>query len=547
MPFRRQRELDATEFTDDELHACMSRGFTGHAGRGHAPAGEALGLLEWGRLYLPGHFRLPPSAMHVWLAERLDAMRQSRGARLNVIGPRGGAKSTVGTLAYPLRAALEGWEPYIWIVSDTRHQASSHLENVKAELLDNDRLAAAYPAATSRGPVWRDSTIVLPNGVSLESFGTGQRIRGRRYRQHRPTLIVCDDLQNDRHMESAITREHSRRWFHGLLLKAGAAGTNIVNLATALHREALALELTRTPGWTSRVFSAIQRWPDDMLLWEEWEALYSGGLRTGGESGQAGSESGQSGAEAAREFFERHRQRMQAGAQLLWPEWEDLYLLMCQRAEGGHSAFEREKQGVPATADLCEWPDAWFGGHIWFEAWPGDPLIKAMALDPSKGRDDRRGDYSAFVMLAIDRTGLVYLEGDLARRPTPQIVADGVELYRKFQPHVFAIEANQYQELLAGEFQQEFRRRGLWTAAPWMLHNDANKRVRIRRLGAPLAARCLRFKSDSPSTRLLVEQMRTFPLGEHDDGPDAAEMAWRMAQLHLDGGPGEKVGNIFDL
>lgn len=533
MPFRRQCEIDAAEFDPDDLERRVADDFAEHLVRDQAPAG-ALGLLDWGRLYLPGHFRLPPSAMHVWLAERLDAMRLARGARLNVLGPRGGAKSTIGTLAYPLRAAVEGWEPYIWIISDTRHQASSHLENVKAELLDNTLLAAAYPAATSRGTVWRDSTIVLPNGVSVQSFGTGQRIRGRRFREHRPTLIVCDDLQNDRHMESSVSREHSRRWFHGTLLKAGAGGTNVVNLATALHREALALELVRTPGWTSGVFRAIQRWPDDMLLWEEWEALFA--ADTPGA------------AEAALEFFERHRERMQAGAELLWPEWEDLYSLMRLRAEGGHSAFEREKQGTPATADLCEWPDSYFGAHIWFEAWPGDPLVKAMALDPSKGRDDRRGDYSAFVLLAIDRTGLIYLEGDLARRPTPQIVADGVDLYRKFQPHAFAIEANQYQDLLAVEFEQEFQRRGLWTAAPWLLHNDTNKRVRIRRLGGPLASRRLRFKADSPSTRLLVEQMRSFPLGDHDDGPDAAEMALRLARLHLEGtAASEEVRSIFDF
>ena len=103
--------------------------------------------------------------------------------------------------------------------------------------------------------------IVLRNGVTIEAFGTGQRIRGRRRRQHRPTLIVCDDLQNDGHTRSALQREHSRNWFHGTLMKAGTARTNVVNLATALHREALAMELHRTPGWTSRLFKSIVRWP----------------------------------------------------------------------------------------------------------------------------------------------------------------------------------------------------------------------------------------------------------------------------------------------
>jgi hypothetical protein len=42
----------------------------------------------------------------------------------------------------------------------------------------------------------------------------------------------------------------------------------------------------------------------------------------------------------------------------------------------------------------------------------------------------------------------------------------------------------------------------------------------------------MRFKADSPGARLLVEQMKDFPLADHDDGPDALEMAIRlMAQL----------------
>ena len=178
-------------------------------------------LLAWSRRYLPSHFTLPPSSMHRWLAAWLDRMRLDRGLKLNCLGPRGGAKSTLATLAFALRAALENQEPYIWIVSDTRHQAHAHLENLKAELVDNRLLAAAYPSVAGQGPVWRAGAVQLRNGVSVEAFGTGQRIRGRRRRQHRPTLILCDDLQNDSHIQSALQRQRSRTWFHGTLLKAG--------------------------------------------------------------------------------------------------------------------------------------------------------------------------------------------------------------------------------------------------------------------------------------------------------------------------------------
>src|SRR5262249_8533907 len=157
-------------------------------------------LLAWGQRLLPEHFSRESSKMHLWLSERLAEFRHARGKKLNVIGPRGGAKSTIATLTFILRAALEAEEPYIWLVSDTKHHAITHLDNLRAELTENPRLADSYPDTAGEGPVWRSAAIVLRNGVTIEAYGTGQRIRGRRRRANRPTLIVADDIQNDSHM-----------------------------------------------------------------------------------------------------------------------------------------------------------------------------------------------------------------------------------------------------------------------------------------------------------------------------------------------------------
>jgi hypothetical protein len=71
-----------------------------------------MDILAWGQNFLPRHFRLPPSRMHLWLAERLDALERHRGRKINLLGPRGSAKSTLGTLAFvaalPAGASLVG-------------------------------------------------------------------------------------------------------------------------------------------------------------------------------------------------------------------------------------------------------------------------------------------------------------------------------------------------------------------------------------------------------------------------------------------------------
>ena len=194
-------------------------------------------------------------------------------------------------------------------------------------------------------------------------------------------------------------------------------------------------------------------WPTNIELWNEWEAIYCDVDNPDAR-------------QAARAFYERRRAEMEAGAVVLWPEVEDLYTLMRMRVEIGRTAFEREKQGLPVNPEMCEWPEEYFEEHIWFDAWPSEFTVRTIALDPSKGRDAGRGDYSAYVLVGIDRRGVIYVEADMARRPTPQMVADGVALCRRFRPHAFGVEANQYQELLCGEFASEFRRQGVEHIVP---------------------------------------------------------------------------------
>ena len=134
------------------------------------------------------------------------------------------------------------------------------------------------------------------------------------------------------------------------------------------------------------------------------------------------------------------------------------------------------------------------------------------------------------MLLGIDARGVMYVEADLARRPTPQMVADGVALCRRFRPDAFGVEANQFQELLGGEFAAEFARQGLRTSCRAAIHNHveqagAHSPARAVPVAAPAAV-----QARLAVTRLLVDQLRDFPAGDHDDGPDALEMAIRLAE-----------------
>ena len=171
--------------------------------------------------------------MHRWLAEQIDNSHRNRGMKVNCIGPRGGAKSTVGTVAHVLRAAVESWEPLIWIISETEGQAENQLEKIKSELESNLTLKAAYPDAFGKGPTWQSSAIKLRNGVVIElTAGPGYSRPWRT--ENRPTLIIFDDLQSDPVMTSGDRRKNWE-WFTSAPLKAGSKRTNFFNHGTALH------------------------------------------------------------------------------------------------------------------------------------------------------------------------------------------------------------------------------------------------------------------------------------------------------------------------
>lgn len=187
----------------------------------------------------------------------------------------------------------------------------------------------------------------------------------------------------------------------------------------------------------------------------------------------------------------------------------------------------QELGGQFVTVKGAEWPPEYFPESMWFTDWPAELACKTMALDPSKGKDAKHGDYSAIIKLGRDREGDLWVEADLARRPTVQIVADCLDQARTFRPDAFAVEVNQFQELLADDIINQSRTAGM--ALPIVpLNNQVNKLVRIRRLGPLLAQHRLRFRGGHPGTELLVQQLREFPEGDHDDGPDSLEMALRV-------------------
>jgi predicted phage terminase large subunit-like protein len=192
----------------------------------------------------------------------------------------------------------------------------------------------------------------------------------------------------------------------------------------------------------------------------------------------------------------------------------------------------RELGGEFVDVEGSEWPASYFTSDVWFEDWPaasGLP-VTVVALDPSRGKESKAGDYAAYVVVRLDRSDppLLWVDAEFSRADVYAVVARGVELARGFPGCSLVVETNIGQELLVGEFDRAMTAGGVLIPVDAM-ENYQRKDVRIRRLGPYLARKRVRFRN-SPGGRLLATQLQQFPHGRYDDGPDALEMAVRRLE-----------------
>lgn len=374
---------------------------------------------------------------------------------------------------------------------------SSRMNRDVQRIIDSERYQNLFPdsqlfgrrnRSNADGAYLRNSDLfeIVGHQGSYRSAGIGGGITGMGL----DLGIIDDPLKNREEADSPTVREAIWEWYTSTFYSRRSSTAGILLTMTRWNEDDLAGRLLKLQA-------------EDPAA-DQWEVLRLPAVAT--ESG--------------------HPDDPRQPGEALWPQRFPLVELEKTKA---NSAYEWSAlyQQDPRPEGGTEWPASYFGPDIWFDDWPKDLTLKVMHLDPSKGKSDKAGDYSAFIMLGRCREGKLWIDADLQRRPTSQIVADGLEHYREFNPQAFGVEINSFQELLAQDFARQSREKGIQLPI-FGLTNTVNKQVRIRRLGPYLAQGAVRLRANRPGTRLLYQQLRDFPVGQHDDGPDALEGALRL-------------------
>ncbi|MDV2356963.1 phage terminase large subunit [Vibrio cholerae] len=383
------------------------------------------------------------------------------------IEPRDHGKTTRNTQAMPLWLALNHPGSFIVICGASADSAKEMMDAIKDDLEDNELILDDY--GEQRGNTWTKRKIKLANGSSIVAVGRGQRLRGIKNKYQRPTHIICDDLLDDKEVESPTLRRQAERWFKRVIMNLGKGALTII-ANTIMHPDDL----------PSRLLNQIE----DGLL-PNWLGLRFSAITPSGRP--------------------------------LFPSRWSLQDLENKRIASG-SAWWTEWMNRPIADEDADFKEDWF---VYFKPYELDlrDCTIGMAVDPATGL--KKGDWSFIAVVARHKITMVdhvlfakgWKESDL------QFAQRIVDVYLQHRPSFVMFETVAFQKIYKKEVMRFAKKKGV--RLPVREFKGGNKQVRIKSLSSQVENGLIQFLE----TQTLLRQMfLEFPRG-HDDGPDAVEMA----------------------
>lgn len=403
------------------------------------------------------------------------------------VAPRDFAKTTITSFGYVLHQIVFKLRRFIILISDTQDLASDLTGYIYLELCFNERIKHDFGKLVRDN--WGVEAFTTLNDVRILSRGKGQRVRGLKHKQHRPDLIILDDLENDVSARNPKRCESLLRWVKGTIYNAIDPRGNLFIVGTLLSQKSALAIIAQAKDepfchWDRKVYRAI-------------------------------TEDGQS----------------------LWPDKFSLEFLEEQKRMMGTVAFNREKMNFPEDEDGYFKPE-------WFKYYTVDDLIDVEGkpkellvcswFDPSIESGSRH-DYKAYVTVGYYQAENIFyvLDAYIKQVSIEIAVQASLALHRIYNLLMLGVEANLFQRLLIKEFDTAAKVAGMPLPVRGIV-NHLPKEVRVAGLSPLVERGQIKFRQGHSDQDLLIEQLTYFPnKAYHDDGPDALEGAVRLATSYV--------------
>ena len=422
----------------------------------------------FGDFFLKHHIRKKTPAFH----KEIYKLYQGEDKRVAVVAPRGFSKSTITDLVYLLWIIVNKKANFIILASDTYSQAVLFLDALKAELESNDQLKAWYGDMTSNN--WSEGEIVA-NGIMIKAVGAGMKVRGLKYREHRPDLIVIDDLENDELVQSKERREKLERWFNGALVPSLAEGGRVIIIGTILHYDALLTKISRKDTYKEfkkRIYRAIM---DGESIWKEHKNV---------------------------------------------EQIEDLKKEYIDKGQG--YLFYQEYMNDPVSGDNQKFKQEKFKYYTEQEI-EKKQLNTFLTIDRAYSTQ-KTADYTAFIVVSVDRENNWYVrQAERFKGNEYEVRVKIFDMIAYWKPSKTGMEQKAFKYTFKLVLEEEMRKRNIFFQVEELKDGGVSKNLRIEALIPRFLSGSLYFKKDQTD---LFDEMMTFPSGVHDDLIDS--LAYQM-------------------
>ena len=421
-----------------------------------------------------------------------------------IAAPRSHAKSTSITHAYALAAILFRERDYGIIISETTTQSVQFLGDIKKELIDNEDLRELFGVGELVKDTEDDLICRMEDGhlFRIQAKGAEQKMRGLKWKNKRPNLIIVDDIEGDEAVQNKDRRDKFKRWFYGAVLPCRSENGIVRVVGTILHLDSLleGLMPERQLGNTKQKFLITEDLCQYASVKTPWKSI-------------------------------KFRAHTDDYSKILWPARWSKQKLVDERAryvaQGLGDVYSQEYLNVPLDES-----NTFFRRSDFLPRTQEDKKLNLnyyITADLAISTRER-SDYSVFAIAGMDDSGRLHLINLIRDRiDSQQIVETILMLQKLYKPKLFGIESGAISKSIGPFLNREMLTTGVFVPIK-ELKPSADKITRARSMQARMRANACKFDKDAEWYSTFEEELMRFPRDRHDDQVDA----WAYMGLMLD-------------